>query len=67
MKSIDYSDTYMPGNNKLNTYRAVTGRRKHCRNLRFHVTTFFSDWAKNDQLRVLGKFREQLIKRAAMQ
>ena len=37
--------------------RGGTGRRKHCRNLGFHVPTFFQ---------VLGKLCEQL-KRAAIQ
>jgi hypothetical protein len=52
---------------RVDTYRDGTGRRKHCGDLRFHILHFFSgDRAKNDQLRVLGKFREQL-KRAVIQ
>jgi hypothetical protein len=53
---------------RVDTYRAVTDRRKHCGNLRFHVPTFFQATgpAKNDQLRVLGKFCEQL-KRVVIQ
>jgi hypothetical protein len=47
---------------RVETYRAVTDRRsKHCGSLRFHAYPLFSDdRAKNDQLRVLSKFREQL-------
>ena len=43
---------------RVETYRDVTDRCKHCGSLRFHVPTFFSgDRAKNDQLRVLSKFK----------
>ena len=50
-------------NHRVDTCRAVTGRRKRCGNLRFHVPTFLK---KIYQLRVLGKFRERL-KRTAIQ
>ena len=51
---------------RVDTYTAVTGRRKHCGNLRFHVPIFFRRLGKKDQLCVLGKFSKQL-KRAAIQ
>jgi hypothetical protein len=56
-------------NHRVDTCRDVTGRRKRCGNLRFHVPTFFSGDRvkkinKNYQLRVLGKFRERLKRTA---
>jgi hypothetical protein len=43
---------------RVETYRAVTDRCKRLRKLTFSCTHFFSgDRAKNDQLRVLSKFK----------
>jgi hypothetical protein len=53
-----FTDPRRHSDHRVETYRDVTDRRKHCGRLRFHVPTFFSgDLAKNDQLRVLSKFK----------
>jgi hypothetical protein len=45
---------------RVDIYRGVTGRRKHAETYVFMYPLFFSSTrAKNDQLRVLGKFRER--------
>jgi hypothetical protein len=53
---------------RVETYRDVTDRRKHCGRLRYHVPTFFqATGAKNDQLRVLSKFKVVVIRSSSNQ
>ena len=49
------SSVERPPNHRVEIYRDVTDRCKHCGRLHYHVPTFSGDRAKNDQLRMLGK------------
>jgi hypothetical protein len=51
-------------NHRVDTCRAVTGRRKRCGNLRFHVPTFFRRPDKKKIKKKLSTARSRQVPRA---